>query len=252
MIAASVITACGSDDTVGGGFDSSADCLEGVPRISEGEITAAELAEQCEATVADAQAALDRYRASVTASSVAAEVLETTGTVAETTTAAAATTTTTTSTSLPSPPTTLPAAPPQPSAAGDGADGVIPGLAPVDVYLNLENVGYECADPEDVGSRIVWSCVDPADPLARVEIYGPAATSVSSIDATALASAPQSLEFIATVPFAGADPDAARSWVADAVRNVGATPLETSFGGVPYRVTSLGDAVVLQIGLPPG
>jgi hypothetical protein len=95
VIAAIVITGCGGDDTVGGGFDSSADCLEGVPVVYRGDVTAAELAEQCEATSAEAEAALDRYWASVTSPTVEAEVHETTGTVADSPTAAPATTTTT-------------------------------------------------------------------------------------------------------------------------------------------------------------
>jgi hypothetical protein len=108
-----VIIGCGGDDTVGGGFDNSADCLEGAPRPREGEITAAELAEQCEATVAEAEAALDRYWASVTSPSVESEAHETTGTVADPPTTALATTTTTaitttTTSTVTMPPSTTP------------------------------------------------------------------------------------------------------------------------------------------------
>ena len=74
-----VVNACGGDgDTVGGGFDDSADCLEGMPQVMEGDMTAVELAEHCEATVAEAQTALNRYLASVPGSSVESVVSETT------------------------------------------------------------------------------------------------------------------------------------------------------------------------------
>ena len=98
VIAASVITACGGDH--GGWWVRQLRRAASKERrlARGGDITAAELAEECEATVADAQAALDRYRASVTSPSVEEEVRETTSTVAATTTTAAATTTTSSTT----------------------------------------------------------------------------------------------------------------------------------------------------------
>jgi len=247
------LAGCGNDDTVGGGFASSAECLDGTAFVTDGDITAAELAERCEATLADARVALDEFRASsaspgstAAASTIPESALPaaTASTSAEVSTSSLVAATTAADVST----TALPGAPVATAVVAD--PGVIPGLAPVDIYLNLEDVGYDCADPEDVGSRIAWVCVDPIEPLARVEIFGPSPARVSFVDATASAGATQSLEFIATIPYDGSDPDGARTWVADAARKASAAPLEDSFGGVPFRVTSLGDAVVLQIGSP--
>jgi hypothetical protein len=119
----------------------------------------------------------------------------------------------------------------------------IPGLTPQDVYLNLEDRGFECSEPELMGpeNEVRWTCekqVAKGEYLA--EIHSSDANSVRLLQAEvtsfeparADALAQDFLGYMATVPYEGAQPEEAKAWVE---RNVG-SKVSAEFGGVSYTL----------------
>ena len=130
---------------------------------------------------------------------------------------------------------------------------VIPGLAPVDVYGNLEGRGYACGGPELVVGESFWRC-EGSDLSAEyvVEIWGPDGSSVRLVEATAISMdgspvGASLLGFVATVPYKGSNPEEAQLWVEE---NVGAERASTKIGGVSYELTGSPMGRILTIKAP--
>ncbi len=141
-----------------------------------------------------------------------------------------------------------PEPPPEPE------EPVIPGLAPVDVYGNLEDRGYACGGPELVVGESFWRC-EGSDLSAEyvVEIWGPDGSSVRLVEATAISmdGSPVGvslLGFVATVPYKGSNPEEAQLWVEE---NMDAERASTKIGGVSYSLAGPPAARILEI-KPPG
>jgi hypothetical protein len=99
----------------------------------------------------------------------------------------------------------------------------IPGLAAVDVTGNLEDRGFDCTGPEPTDSGVLYECklVAP-DAEQRVLIVGSTPGSIVLVDSTALDFGPNPgdaakafLQYMATVPCEGCQPEAAQAWVRD-------------------------------------
>lgn len=94
----------------------------------------------------------------------------------------------------------------------------IPGLTNADIKLNLQDRGFDCSGPELTGDTATWSCTRTSG-LAdlTVRYWGPSPTVVEGVDAQSIFAddqlAAEFLGFIATLPYDGADPVAARDWV---------------------------------------
>jgi len=122
---------------------------------------------------------------------------------------------------------------------------VIPGLAPVDVYGNLEDRGWECDGPISREPLDAFDCFLDGS-LAQVTI-----TTTSGGDVIGLFGEVYDpvdyewLAFLATAPYEGSEPDAARAWVEE---NVAAGSGEETFGGVTYRLESSAEFRRLVIG----
>jgi len=109
------------------------------------------------------------------------------------------------------------------------------------------------------GDDEVWRTCESSDLSAdyMVEIWGPDADSVRLVEATVLSFDPSTtnetaegfLDYVATVPYEGSNPEEARLWVeenADTTR-----PVSTEIGGVAYVLSGAGESRILEIH-PPG
>lgn len=160
----------------------------------------------------------------------------------------------TTSTTAVEDPASTTAAPASTTTSVDPTAAVIPGLVAVDVYGNLEERGMTCDGPTEGDKFSTWTCNDPAA-SASVTIYSPSSTVspvVSQVEATILdPSDAELLAFVATVPFEGAEPEAARAWVTETLPTVvEGQPVSATFGGVLYTLSGSpsGGAFTLEVG----
>jgi hypothetical protein len=119
----------------------------------------------------------------------------------------------------------------------------IPGLTPQDVYLNLENRGFKCSEPQLMGPEddVRWTCErQEAKGEYSVEINSKDANSVRLIEAKVISYEPARadplaqdfLGYVARVPYEGAQPEEAKAWVE---HNVG-SKASAEFGGVSYTL----------------
>lgn len=119
----------------------------------------------------------------------------------------------------------------------------IPGLTPQEVYLNLENRGFKCSEPELMGpdNEVRWTCEkQEANGEYLVEINSSDANSVRLVEAWVISDDPARadalaqdfLGYVATVPSEGAQPEEAKAWVE---QNVG-SKASAEFGGVSYTL----------------
>jgi hypothetical protein len=119
----------------------------------------------------------------------------------------------------------------------------IPGLTPQDVYLNLENRGFKCSEPELMGpgNEVRWTCEkQKTHGEYSVEINSSDANSVRLIEAWVISNEPARadalaqdfLGYVAGAPYEGAQPEEAKAWVE---QNVG-SKVSAEFGGVSYTL----------------
>ena len=134
-----------------------------------------------------------------------------------------------------------------PSDPESPATPVIPGLTAADVTANMEEQGFECSGPEQLQTQIAYTC-SWSDGLMdmTVDVYGTSPTQVTLVEATVTDAAPDVragemaafLGFVATLPYDGAEPEKARSWVEkhfDAAGQQGNVQSAT-FGPVLYEM----------------
>jgi hypothetical protein len=119
----------------------------------------------------------------------------------------------------------------------------IPGLTPQDVYLNLENRGFKCSEPELMrpDNEVRWTCEkQETHGEYSVEINSSDANSVRLIEAWVISNEPARadalaqdfLGYVARAPYEGAQPEEAKAWVE---QNVG-SKVSAEFGGVSYTL----------------
>jgi len=119
----------------------------------------------------------------------------------------------------------------------------IPGLTPQDVYLDLENRGFKCSEPEVMGpdNEVRWTCEkQETHGEYSVEINSSDANSVRLIEAWVISNEPARadalaqdfLGYVARTPYEGAKPEEAKAWVE---QNVG-SKVSAEFGGVSYTL----------------
>ena len=130
----------------------------------------------------------------------------------------------------------------------------IPGLTPQDVYLNLENRGFKCSEPELMGpdNEVRWTCEkQEANGEYLVEINSSDANSVRLIEAWVISNEPARadalaqdfLGYVARVPYEGAQPEEAKAWVK---QNVG-SKVSAEFGGVSYTLGAKAGSRFLEL-----
>jgi hypothetical protein len=132
---------------------------------------------------------------------------------------------------------------PEPEPEAEPAPSNIPGLTPQDVYLNLENKGFKCSEPELMGPEddVRWTCErHEAKGEYMVEINSKDANSVRLLKAWVISHEPARtdalaedfLGYVARVPYEGAQPDEAKEWVEQSVGR----KASAEFGGVSYTL----------------
>jgi hypothetical protein len=124
----------------------------------------------------------------------------------------------------------------------------IPGMAAVDAYSNLKNVGFICEGPSDMNGEGFWECKDTNVSYDfDVEIWGEP-TKVRVVEATALnftgadntvAIIAPFLSWLATLPYRGAEPAVAKQWVLENLNNHEAS---TVIGGVTFTIFANAEA----------
>jgi len=132
---------------------------------------------------------------------------------------------------------------PQPEQA---SEPFIPELYASDIYLNLEDIGFECEGEywKDYDDNIkgVYYCTDStSDYDYDVEIFFGSSAKVLLIEATGINYTSKSntenlsdfLGYIATIPYENASPEEARSWVESNIEKHG---VEKVFGEVKYTI----------------
>jgi hypothetical protein len=122
---------------------------------------------------------------------------------------------------------------------------LIPGLAPVDVYLNFEKQGFK-TDKKLGSTYSMWSSkLTNAGIDYQVDTYTSGKVdTVESVSATAMLNGTEKkqisaalsfLQFASSIPYEGADSAKAAQWVEDNLNNDKA---ETVIGGVKYRIVA--------------
>ena len=145
--------------------------------------------------------------------------------------------------------------PPTPTTQPSG----LPGLAPADVTVNLEDRGHTCSSAEATyDGGFVWSCTrETIDMLLYVDIYSRSLVTVDMLDASVIffgspddELASQFLGFLATMPYDGSQPLDAREWVETTlptIRTAGDVR-ETTICGVAFQLFGIPTARSLQMG----
>lgn len=128
------------------------------------------------------------------------------------------------------------------------ATAALPELGPPDLTINLENRGFTCTQAEEreafALAYFVWSCkADEAGIHMTASAYARRLATVDYVSAKvyfpdAQIAAPF-LGFVATLPYAGAQPVEARAWVEATLPEIQDEIAfrEANFGGVPYRLS---------------
>ncbi len=143
------------------------------------------------------------------------------------------------------------------SAAG------LPGLQPAGVSRFLAQRELACGEVEKMEPFYTWSCsrVVGYETEFRVDCLSWSPDSVDFLNATILQflgpddeAAASFLGFIATIPYAGAQPEQARAWVESTLPGIqGTGDIRTAtFGGVQFQLFGKPGARILQLGRPPG
>lgn len=134
----------------------------------------------------------------------------------------------------------------------------LPGLMPADVTGNLEQRGFTCSSAEQGQLYYTRTCKqDSAAYSLHVDIYGQSFLSVDLIESVALQFANPDNElaasflgFMATMPYDGALPKEARSWVETTIPTLKGQGdvREKVFAGVKYSLYGPPTAISLEMG----
>jgi hypothetical protein len=139
--------------------------------------------------------------------------------------------------------------------------GLLPGLQPADVKFNLQNRQFNCElafMPTDTDPYSSWECQRKnAQYYMSVEIWSKSLDSVDLIVSSVVqfrkaddGLATDFLGFMATMPFDGAEPQEARTWVGETLPTITANGdvREATFGGIKFRLYGIPTARFLDIG----
>jgi hypothetical protein len=173
------------------------------------------------------------------------------------------TSTDTTTLFTPSPPinTLIPSPQPTNTELAISEIGLLPGLQPEDVKLNLENINFSCAliySPISTDPTYKWECKrETTDFLVLVEIWSKSLLTVDFIRSGVLqygnpddALAIYFLGYMATMPYDGAEPQNAKTWISDTLPSITESGdiRSATFGGIGFSLYGIPTARFLDIG----
>ena len=120
---------------------------------------------------------------------------------------------------------------------------LIPGLMPVDVYLNMEKQGFTTEHIFDTENNFYeWTCKHSVEGLDfRVEVSGNKVDNVNFVRATAMIdpafkkseAAMPFIKFVSSLPYEGSIPTKAVQWVEE---NFNTHQAKTTIGGVKFEI----------------
>lgn len=155
-------------------------------------------------------------------------------------------------------PTLAPTATATTQATEPKSSAVIPGLAPVDVTLNMKERGFDCTTAERGQLYYTWVCTrENANYTLRVDVFSREINTVDYVSATVLQFvspddelAASFLGFVATLPYSGAQPEDARAWVEATLPTLTGEGdvRERPFGGVMFQLYGIPTARILDMG----
>lgn len=164
-----------------------------------------------------------------------------------------------TATAIVTPSPTEPVAPTTPAptapATAEPQVPVIPGLAAADVTLNAEDIGMSC-DMTVFDDEVEWWCETSGPGFTfAIETSGTSPMNITTVSGNVLFDGDPSqaeahfdeiLGWLATLPYNGADPEAARTWVESATLGdeavFGGARLSVAGEGTLYRTLTLSPA----------
>jgi hypothetical protein len=141
--------------------------------------------------------------------------------------------------------------------------GVLAGLSPVNITVNLEQQNFTCTAVKKVTTHYERTCTKGTSStyLFQVVIFGRESFLVDFIETSVLQySNPDSktaipiVGFMASMPYEGATPEDARAWVEStipALEGASGDPQEKIFGGVKYVLYGQLKALTLEMGELP-
>lgn len=132
---------------------------------------------------------------------------------------------------------------PEPETSEPSPEGrkALPGLSPVDVYVSLENRGFE-VKKEFSEHYASWTCVQKWPSLElTAEVIGPNADEVGVVRAMVMAdgvtktaaAGSDFVAFVASAPYEGSDPQTAHDWV---IANFDQDSATTQIGGAHFTL----------------
>lgn len=146
----------------------------------------------------------------------------------------------------PEPPTPTPVAKPE----------WLPGLQSGDIKVNMERRGLQCKGPTAGKTVSLWTCsLQRGDVEYRIDFMG-TPTRIRSVSAAVMQYgarpsdnvAAEFLGFAATLPYDGANPSQARTWVEANLSQVDTgTPIETIVGDAKFSLSGPARARILDI-----
>jgi len=146
---------------------------------------------------------------------------------------------------------------PQPTPTKEDG-GLLSGLMPADVTVNLEQRGFTCGSPYRGELYYVRTCEKSnVDALLHVDIYGREAFEIDFIDSAVIQYANPSIDlatsflgFMATMPYDGAVQQEARTWVETTLPTLTGQGdvRENVFAGVSYQLYGISTAMTLGMG----
>lgn len=149
------------------------------------------------------------------------------------------------------------------STASPDVQGKIPGLSPVNVTLRLEEQKFTCTIVRKQGSSYQRTCTRgvPSVQVFQVIVFGSEPFLLDAIEASILQyedpdieTASSILGLIASLPYDGAAPEEALSWLESAIQALSAgpaVPQELESGGVKFVLQGSATALTLKMGELP-
>jgi len=143
------------------------------------------------------------------------------------------------------------------------ATGVLAGLSPVNITLNLEQQNFTCTAVKKVSAHYERTCTKGTSStyIFQVVISGRQSFTVDFIETSVLQySNPDSktaipiLRLMASLPYEGATPEESQAWVEStipALEGTSGNPQERVFGGVKYVLSGQPKALTLEMGELP-
>lgn len=134
--------------------------------------------------------------------------------------------------------TTTTTVPPSTTTTAPSAPSAIPGLTATSLQQGLTDQGWYCGPTEDqLSPGYVMSQCGLISEGISLTVFATSADQTVFVELMVMFSSQyQWLEYVATLPWDGAEPEAARGWVQQVTSGLAFEPYLNSYGGVQYEM----------------